>query len=229
MEAPHSQRKLSRRSALSLCALTACLSGCINGGTMLMKTLFGDPFQPSLFRQQTSINLEREEAEVAIVCTSSLEVSREFDALHLDLQDELLRRLKRREIPVTDDGIVNDALAFSGGEFDAQRLSTAIPTARFLFHVSIERVTIDVPNSANLRQGQANGTIQGYEIRRDPVSGMASTVLVFQTPLKVEYPSHPVPIEQYSEKVFLQQFIDKLTAQVGQVFYDVDVYDLHRD
>ena len=102
--------------------MLALLSGCINAGTMIGKTLFGDPFQQSLFRQQTHVDLEKEEAEVALICTTSLEVSRDFDALHLDLQDELARRLRRHDIPVSSDTAVNDALATSGGVFDADRL-----------------------------------------------------------------------------------------------------------
>jgi len=54
-------------------------------------------------------------------------------------------------------------------------------------------------------------------------------VQVFEHPLRVEYANHPVPIEHLSEKLFLRQFVDKVTQQVGQVFYDVDIYDLHRD
>lgn len=216
-----------RRTTLLACAMLA-LSGCINAGTMIGKTLFGDPFQQSLFRQQTRVNLETEEAEVALVCTASQSVSRDFDAVHLDLQDELARRLRRRDIPVSSDTAVNDALATCGGVFDADRLSTAIPSARFLFHISIETLTIDVPNSANLRQGVAHGSIRGYEVRRDPASGVTRAVQVFEHPLKVEYPSHPVPVEHLSEKLFVQQFIDKLTQQVGQVFYDVNIYDLNR-
>ncbi len=228
MDANLQQSSLLRRSTLLTCAMLALLSGCINAGTMIGKTLFGDPFQQSLFRQQTHVDLEKEEAEVALICTTSLEVSRDFDALHLDLQDELARRLRRHDIPVSSDTAVNDALATSGGVFDADRLSTAIPSARFLFHISIERLTIDVPNSTNLRQGVAHGSIRGYEVRRDEVSGLTCAVQVFEHPVKVEYPSHPVPVEHLSEKLFVQQFIDKLTQQVGQVFYDVNIYDLNR-
>lgn len=219
----------SRLAALLVCALLVSLSGCINAGTMLGKTLFGDPFQPSLFRQQTGIDLEKEEAEVALICTTSMEVSRDFDALHLDLQDELYRRLRRREIPVSDINAINDAMGSNGGTFDPDRVSRAVPNARFLFHIAIERVSIDVPDSTNLRQGQAHGTIRGYEVRTSEDSGVRRVVQVFEHPLRVEYPDHPVPIEHLSEKLFLQQFVDKVTLQVGQIFYDVDIYDLNRD
>jgi hypothetical protein len=215
--------------AALLCASLLSLSGCINAGTMIGKTLFGDPFQPSLFYQQTGYSLVREEAEVAIVCTTSSDVSQDFDALHLDLQDELTRRLKRREIAVSDVNEVNDAVALMGGAFDPERVSRAVPDARFLFHIAIDRVTIDIPDSTNLRQGKAHGVIRGYEVQTDGPSGTTRAALVFEHPLSVEYPDHPVPIDHYSEKLFLQQFIDQLTHQVAQVFYDVSIYDLHQD
>jgi hypothetical protein len=223
---------VSIRSALApalVCAVLASLSGCINVGSILGKTLFGDPYQPSLFRQQTGVNLEQEEAEVALICTTSMEVSRDFDSLHFDLQDELYRNLRRREIPVSDINAINDALGANGGTFDPDRVSAAVPDARFLFHIAIERVSIDVPDSTNLRQGQAHGTIRAYEVRTDTVTNTKRAVQVFEHPLQVEYPDHPVPVEHLSEKLFLQQFIDKVTLQVGQVFYDVDIYDLNRD
>jgi hypothetical protein len=230
MDARQSTASLKTHFAAAVvCALLVSLSGCINVGTMLGKTLFGDPYQPSLFRQQTGVNLEQEEAEVALICTTSMEVSRDFDALHLDLQDELYRRLRRREIPVSDINAINDALASGNGMFDPDRVARSAPDARFLFHIAIERVSIDVPDSTNLRQGQAHGTIRGYEIRTDTATTARHVVQVFEHPLKVEYPDHPVPVEHLSEKLFLQQFIDKVTLQVGQVFYDVDIYDLNRD
>lgn len=216
-------------TAALVCALLVSQSGCINLGTMLGKTLFGDPYQPSLFRQQTGVNLEKEEAEVALACTTNMEVSRDFDALHLDLQDELSRQLRRREIPVSDINAINDALGSNGGAFDPDRISRAVPGARFMFHIAIERVSINVPDSINLRQGQANGTIRGYEVRTDDATGAKRVVQVFEHPIQVEYPDHPVPVEHLSEKLFLQQFIDRVTSQVGQVFYDVDIYDLNRD
>lgn len=229
MDARFQQRMSLQRSALLLCAMLTSLSGCINAGAMISKTLLGDPFQPSLFEQQTRIDLEKEEAEVAIVCTTSLDVSRNFDALHLDLQDELARRLRRRDIPVSEDAAVNDALAVTSGAFNADQLARSVPSARFLFHITIDRLTINVPNSTSLRQGVASGSIIGYEVRRNEASGTPLVVQVFQCPLSVEYPAHPVQIEHLSEKLFIQQFIDKLTQQVGQVFYDVSIYDLHRE
>lgn len=215
--------------AALVCASLLSLTGCINAGTMIGKTLFGDPYQPSLFYQQTGYNLSREEAEVAIVCTTSIDVSREFDALHLDLQDELARRLKRRDIAVSDVNDVNDALAMTGGVFDPDRMSRAMPDARFLFHISIERVSINVPDSTSLRQGRAHGVIRGYEVRGEGSSANTRAVLVFEHALRIEFPDHPVPIEHLSEKLFLQQFIDRLTHQVSQVFLDVSIYDLHQD
>jgi hypothetical protein len=229
MEAQRSITTAKCLLAVLLCAGLTQAAGCVNAGTMIGKTLFGDPHQAALFSQQTGCDLTDEEAEVAIVCTTSLTVSRDFDALHLDLQDELARRLRRREISVSDVNTVNDALAQMGGSFDANRISRAVPNARYLFHISIESVSIDVPNSTNLRQGKAHGVIRGYEVRGDGAEGTVLAAQVFEHALRIEYPHHPVPIEHLSEKLFLQQFIDTLTEEIGQVFYDVSIYDLHRD
>ena len=217
-----------RSTAVQLFVLVWLLlaPGCINVLAMGAKVFLGDPKVPAPFRERTGIDLEKGDRTVALVVDSPFSVSQEFDTLVVDLQDELLRRFKRRGVPVAAVDDVGQALDAAGADFNpaaiAQQLDVDV-----IIHVQIERLT-DVENgNPSLFHGQAQGLVRGYEVRGRRGAPDRQVVEVYEESFNTTYPpSHPVPADQVTHRVFLQGFVRQLAADIGRQFYDVYTREL---
>lgn len=209
-------------------ALVAPLCGCVNVGVMAGKVLFGDPKITSTFEQRTGISLLKSGKKVAVVCTAPSSVTAEFDSLQLDVQQEVVRRMRIRKLNVARADDVINAMNSSGGRFDRDAVAFALPDVDYIIHIDIERFTHTEEGSPQLYRGRANGIIYAYEVDRGPETSARPRVLqVFYQEFTSEYPpSQPVPADQISARVFRQRCVDQLADVVGRTFYDVNTSEM---
>jgi len=203
-----------------LLALALLASGC-QSWAVVGKMLIGDPKVESPFSVGTGQSLEEDGVKVALVCTAPDSVLSEYDSVAIDVQDQLERLMRRREIDMVDSDHVTTVLNRQGGQFDAQLIAEEID-ADYLLHIDIEYFDHRVPNSSHLYHGVAGGNAYGYEIVRDEESTLGARALrVFEREFQSKYPGqHPIPADRTPERVFRNRFIDSLSAELGRMFYD---------
>ncbi len=199
------------------------VSGCAQMA-IVGKMFFGDPKVTSAFAQVTGESLQ-DGGRVAIFCTTPDSVHSKFDTLSVDLQEELMHRLSRRDIDVIDSDAVMSALDDNAGipdpDFLAQKLD-----CDFLVHIDVEHFTHLETGSRDLLRGRAIGNVYGYAMVEDETYGRQARQ-VFEQEFRSEYPTtHPISIDQTPEKVFRQRFIDHLSDQLGRMFYDFRTSDV---
>ena len=216
------------RTVAMLLLICAPNCGCINAGVMFGKVLFGNPMVKSAFEARTGVSLVEDKRKVAVVCTAPSSVVAEFDSLQYDLQEEVTRRMRLREINVASDDEVIGALNDAGGHFSKDALAAALPDVDYIVHVDIEKFTHTEDGNPNLYRGRSNGIIYAYEVDHGPDSGGSPRALqVFYQEFTSEYPkAAPTSADSISARVFRQKCVDQLADIVGRTFYDVESSEL---
>jgi hypothetical protein len=216
------------RTAALLLLICAPNSGCINAGVMFGKVFFGNPMVKSAFEARTGVSLLEEDRKVAVVCTAPSSVVAEFDSLQFDLQEEVTRRMRLREINVASDDEVIGALNDAGGRFSKDTLAAALPDVDYIIHIDIEKFTHTEDGNSSLYRGRSNGIVYAYEVDHGPDAGGSPRALqVFYQEFTTEYPkAAPANAETMSVRVFRQKCVDQLADIVGRTFYDVETSEL---
>lgn len=210
-----------------LCLMTSTMSGCLESLVMAGKVLMGDPVQSSGFELATGISLAEDQKRVLIHCSAPSYLSDEFDTLTSDIQEELIRRLKRRGMAVMHADAAADVLDDYAGHFDPNLLAMRLDDVDYIFHVQFENFTYREDNSPNLYRGKAAGKIVAHEIRRGDDGAGAHSVEVYNQLFNLTHPStHPVAADQMPQTVFIRKFTNKLADELGHTFYSVRSSDL---
>lgn len=207
------------------------LSGCINAAALMSKMVIGDPKADSKFESTTGVDLQDEQDGIILHCSAPMAIADEADSLTSDIESDLIRRMKQKELTMIDQNRIVEVLDSRGGRYDTQVLIEEIPEARYLFEIMIERYQLHEPNTPNMYHGRCAGTIVGYEIETDPAGdpehGPRNLIRVFEQDFDVDYPNgHPVPIETMSKSAFRKKFVSQLTLRLGNIFYDVTTKEL---
>jgi hypothetical protein len=226
---PSSMITIIRRSLwiLVLCVLPVTLqTGCVNTMVMMSKVLLGDPVQISAFQQGTGVNLAKEKKQVLIRVSAPALVEEEFARLTTDVEEELIRRMRRHKIQVMHPDTAARVLDRLGGAFDPQVLAREVEGCDYIMHIKLDTFSLFEGNSTNFYRGNATGAITAYEIRRDGASPHA--VQVYEQRFSSSYPTtYPVSVDSTPRNVFMRRFIDRLADNLGNAFYDVNRSELY--
>jgi hypothetical protein len=212
---------------LACCAALPFQVGCMNVMAIAGKVLFGDPVVLSNFEQRTGVRLADGRA-VGVVCTAPASLTAEFDAMHFDVQEEVMRRMRVRGLDVVSSDRLVSAMDATGGRFNEQLIAQSVPGVDYLFHVELAQFTAHEQHSPTLYRGRARGTVAGYEVHRDAETGLTQTIPVYEQNFTVEYPStHPVSTDQMSRTTFVSRCVDEISDVIGRTFYDVPASELY--
>jgi len=201
-------------------------TGCINTMVMMSKVLLGDPVQISAFQMATGISLEKEKKSILIRVSAPAFVSETHNTLTRDVEEELIRRMKRRGMVVLHPDTAAKALDRLGGTFDPQVLAREIPDCDYIMHIQVENFSYQEESSPNFYRGNSNGRITAFEVRKEGDSNHA--VQVFDQQFKSTYPTtYPVAVDTTPKNVFIRRFVDRLADNLGTAFYTVNRSELY--
>jgi hypothetical protein len=205
---------------LMIATIASALSGC-SLFVMAGKMILGDPQVTSLFRQQTRVDLAKDEKRVLVICTTPSALTPEAASVRYELLELLTRRMRRAGIELIDSNLVASWMDRNGGFFEHPSELAADFDTDYIVHVDVERFTTREDSSPNLFRGTMSGVVVAYEIAPDP-NGGKSTHRVFSGMFNSQYPSHnPVAaVDVSSERAFVRQCVDRLSTQIAQMFYD---------
>jgi hypothetical protein len=219
----HRRRRAGCPIALAVAAVLAVsLTGC-SLFVMAGKMLLGDPQVPSAFKQQTGVDLVRDQRRVLVVCTAPAGLRPELASLRYDLVEHLTRRMKRAGIDLIDGNEVANWMDRNGGWFEHASDLAGDFEADYIIHVEITHFTTREENSPSLFRGRASGDVLAYAVTGQ--SGSKTAHQVFSYQFNSEYPKYnpEASSDISSERVFVRRCVDRLSAQLAQVFYDTPV------
>ncbi|QDT36929.1 hypothetical protein [Stratiformator vulcanicus] len=223
----HSQRLALKtvgrsRRAVSLVVTAAVLLSCGSGCSLFVmagKMFFGDPTIPSHFHRMVGIDLTDGEHSVLVVTTTPEAIKRDAPAIDLDITERVSRRLKNKGVDLFPSGEVLTWLDDRGGRWDdVDEIARAFETD-YIVHCDLRELTFYEENSSDLYRGKVNGSIYCYEVAEE--NGVYLAQRVFNVEFDSTYPSHrPKLAHQMSERIFREEFVDRVCKQVALTFYD---------
>ncbi len=213
----------SRATRVLIKLLCVCLlvsqSGC-SLFTMAGKMLFGDPVLESPFRKTTGANLVKDERRVVVVCSAPAAVKSDYPTLTVDLQDELTRQLRSRDVLVVRSEKVARWMD-DHGEYsnDPDAIARAFDVD-YIIHVHLDQFSYREESSADLYRGRSAGNVFAYEVtakKGEP----KRTRHVFSHEYTDEYPkTNPISALQMSPKLFQERYLKQVAEKIAQIFCD---------
>ena len=206
------------------------LAGC-QAGVMIGRVLFGDPLITPALTQVTRIKLEDQTHKVHLACVAPASVLSRYDALQMDLVEQVSRQLRKRDIPVTPPDDVSMIVDDLGGRIDPRELAAQFDDGLLVF-INIEQFSLADPGDGNLHRGRMVGEVIAYEIRPTDADGEAAEdafsepIEVFRQEARVVYPeTHPIPLDQMTASMFKRKFLARLSDEIGRKLYPFRITD----
>lgn len=185
-------------------------------GVMAGKMFFGDPKSKSQFRAATKVDLTKGEKSLLIVCSAPHGILAKYPSIQLDIVDRMSRILDTKNVKMIS---ADDVAAWfdDHGEWgDFSELCDEFD-ADFVMNVEIESFSCQVPDSPNLLQGKADGSVMVLEAKGKDTKSMSKA---FERTFDVSFPSYPVPRENKSEQLFTETFLDRVAISLTHFLYD---------
>ena len=201
---------------------------------MIGRVLFGDPMISPALTQVTCIKLEDQTHTVHLACVAPASVLHQYDALQMDVVEQVARQLRRRDVPVTSPDKVAMIVDDLGGLSDPRELAAEFDEGLLVF-VNIEQFSLSDSGDSHLHRGRIAGEVIAYEIRPDidpddptahDENNRTEPVEVFRQEVRVVYPeTHPIPLDQMSAPMFKRKFLTRLSDEIGRKLYRFRVTD----
>jgi len=183
-------------------------------GVMFGKMFLGDPKVKSQFRTATGVDLTKGEKSILITCSAPHSVLSRYPSIQIDILDRMSRHLETRNVKIISSDKVSSWFDDHGDWGDFSELAENF-SADYVMNIQIEVFRLDVPDSSNLQQGKINGNIQVLDCQ----SGSAPAT-AFERRFNLAFPDYPVPKENKSERLFTEQFQDRVSLTLAQFLYD---------
>lgn len=201
-------------AAAALCSLTGCSMFVMTG-----KMLFGNPRLPCAFRSATGINVADGEKKVVVVCSTPEAVKAEYPAAGFDLLEGVTQRLKREGVEVVSPDDVLTWIDNNGGDWGSPSELAERFQPDVIVHIKLERFTCREDNSPDMYRGRVNGVVVAYRVRTDDDGTHAERI--FENDFLSVYPEHnPVAAGKKSARVFQQEYVGRVSAELARFFYD---------
>ena len=215
------QRTSGSRVGLLWCLSlsVASLAGC-SLFVMAGKMFFGNPTISCAFTQQTHISLAGDNKKVVVLCTFPESTRGDYSSIGSDIVEKVTLRLKREGIIVIKAKKVYDWLDDRNGVWDdPDELADAFD-ADYIIHIDLDEFSHRADHSPGMYQGRTLGNVYAYQITEDE-DGDKRADMKFSSEFKSVFPpNNPVSINKKSENTFLREYVDRISTQISQMFYD---------
>ena len=212
----------SRRfAAAAVLAAGVCLTACALPGCSLFvmggRMIFGDPINDPVFTEATDVDLTDGEHAVLVLAKSPESAKAGFPEVDQEVMRRVGRLLRAEGVEVVRSDDILDWVEERGGTWNEYHLGAAAARfgADYIVTVELDSFTWTEPHSPDLFRGRSGGSIRTFEA--DPENSSAGAV--FTGSYESLYPTHaPKQAGNVTEKLFREQFLDRLCLQVSQQF-----------
>jgi hypothetical protein len=199
--------------------LVLLFSGC-SLFVMAGKMILGDPSVKSQFRQQTKTDLAKLDRRVLILCTASDSVRSKYPSVEFDVLEGVTHRLKVHGIKkVVSPDSVAGWLDDHGGEVDDMKALAEHFRADYIVLIELTRFTTREEKSPSLLRGQSEGRVHVYQYHDEP-SGKRLLEIMGSDFTSTFPEGNPISIDKKSADSFQLEYIERVTLQLAQIFYD---------
>lgn len=195
------------------------VSGC-SLAVMTGKVLMGDPKAKCQFRKATHTDLAKADKVTIVMCTASDSVRMVYPSAEFDILEGVTHRLKVHGVKkiVSPDEVAGWIDDHGSRIEDLRELADAFH-AEYVIHIDVTKFTCHEEKSPNLLHGMSEGRVHAYQLKE--VGSEKRLLEIMNTDFSSIYPQgNPVPIEKKSVTSFQQEYVERVTLQLSQIFYD---------
>ncbi|MEZ6045707.1 MAG: hypothetical protein R3C11_09045 [Planctomycetaceae bacterium] len=157
--------------------------------------------------------------KVIVICKTPDSISSDYPSLNIDLLEGISRRLKREDISIVNPNDVATWFDDNLGVVDDPTMLALEFDAKYVITVDVEKFSYLEENSTNLLRGRSTGVLRAYELR--DFNNSSQAVEIFHRGLSSKFPEmYPVQSDRVSEKTFRKQYLDRVSEQIAQQFYN---------
>lgn len=207
------------RTAIVVAALsTSALAGC-SLFTMAGKMFFGDPVLTCSFKQVTRIDLVDSKKPVLVLCTVPESVNSRYPAINQRILEAVTRKLKREGIAVVNANHVLTWLDDRNGVWGSPDELAEGFDASYIIHIDLTEFTHRAENSPGMYQGKTMGEVHAYKVVKQ--GDVKHARPIFSDAYRSDYPpNNPISRSQASGKIFLENYIARISTELAWTFYD---------
>lgn len=203
-------------------ALVTCSSGCqIIIGTLL--SLGGRPLIDADFKVFTGKSLAEKGKKVVVICTAP-ENAKDVSSLDLDIIADVSGKFRQHDINVIEPHKIQSWIDDNAGgveEADLIEIGRKFD-ADYIVHIRLDQFTYKEQNSPNLFRGRTKGKLMVVQIDDIPgAKGRKRGKKIYDKGFSSVYPEHqPKSGEEISGQVFRKQYLERVSGEIAQFFYD---------
>ena len=203
-------------AALLLLPLT--LAGCLKQIVMLGYLIGGPPSIEPDFDMMTKKSMTAKDVTVAVVCYAPLEVKYDFSAIDAELAKYVTYRLVQHKVKVVNPDQVRAWLDENADNWDEPSEIGRALHVKYVVYIDLESFNLWEEHSHDLLRGHAEGLVSVFEIGDDGEEGGEK---IFTKEITSRFPlAAPRAATDVSYATFKQQYLSRLSEEIGRLFYE---------
>lgn len=199
----------------ALLLLPVTLTGCLKPLIMLGYLIGGPPSIEPDFDIMAKKSMTQKDVTVAVVCYAPLEVKYDFSAIDAELAKYVTYRLVQHKVKVVNPDQVRAWLDENTDWDEPSEIGKAL-NVKYVVYIDLESFNLWEEHSNNLLRGRAEGLVSVFEIDADGEGEKIYTKeITSKFPLAAPRQSTEVPYA-----TFKQQYLTRLSEEIGRLFYE---------
>jgi hypothetical protein len=185
---------------------------------ILLGYLIGGPptVQPD-FDKMTKKSLTDRGVKVAVVCFAPDEIRLSYTGVDKDIAKYTANQLFKKSMKVVHPDQVQDWLD-KHGEWDKPGEIGEATGATHIIFIDVHKYSLFAPNSHELFQGHAEVLVSVFKMQEGEG---AEAEKIYTKELTSRFPLEiPRPMSEVSYNIFRQQYLSRLSEEIGRLFYE---------
>ncbi len=189
-------------------------SGCLQEMLFLGYLIGGPPSIEPDFDRQTGKSMTDKDVTVAVICYAPKELQIDFDEVDFEIAKYVSHHLNAKKIRVITPERVRDWLD-KHPDWDTPEDLGADFNVNYVIYIDVNDYSLYEKSSIDLYRGRAEAVVSVWEMDGDIGEKIYTREINSQYPLAV-----PRPVREVSYSKFKQQYLTRLSEEIGRLFYE---------
>lgn len=200
---------------LALCLLPLTFAGCLKEMLFLGYLIGGPPSIEPDFDTMTKKSMTDKDVTVAVVCYAPLEVKYDFSAIDAELSKYVTYRLVQHQVKVINPDQVRAWLDENTDWDEPSEIGRAL-NVKYVVYIDLESFNLWEENSKDLLRGHADAMVSVFEMDED-----GNGEKIYTKEITSKFPTlEPRAATDVSYATFRQQYLTRLSEEIGRLFYE---------